>query len=381
MNRNAASLRPHPRDPVSVLLAGLLYMPTLWFVPHAVYLLTLPVFLVRPLQFRSRDLLLGVFVVLAYANMAVHGGKFGSYADLTSATIGLMFAAVLIGRILDDRAARWLIYLVALECLIVAFEFVQGEPTLFAGQASVNFEAAAGEKGLLYNLRPFGLSANSSIIAQKILLALLLLHTFEDRFPFRTASFGVLLSGLVLTFNRTSILTYLIFLALLVASRQERRWLVTVAGVTVAGAAVLFVEPLLEAIVRQFIRGAENVTLEVLLARRTEIWPRTWEFITRNPLLGNGSLSFRLDLGSRTAHAHNSFLQMLATHGVLGLLPIAYLFLSIRRRTVIFALPLLLYSQFQYGVFWNISLMDIVLYHFLGPSLRGPGEDVTDATP
>ena len=70
-------------------------------------------------------------------------------------------------------------------------------------------------------------------------------------------------------------------------------------------------------------------------------------------------------------HVHNSFLQVLCDHGLIALLLWAYFFAQINRRNWKYMVPLFLHSMFQYGMFWNISILDITMYHLFW-SMRLP---------
>ena len=60
-------------------------------------------------------------------------------------------------------------------------------------------------------------------------------------------------------------------------------------------------------------------------------------------------------------HAHNSYLEIYGTHGIISLFRIAHLFIWIGVNNYTFAVAPLVYSLTQTGLFWNISYMDIVV--------------------
>jgi O-antigen ligase len=65
-------------------------------------------------------------------------------------------------------------------------------------------------------------------------------------------------------------------------------------------------------------------------------------------------------------HAHNSFLQLLASNGII----ISFLFLGIlffiwTKKNLLLLIPILLYSCFQYGIFWGFSLLDVFFFSIL----------------
>jgi hypothetical protein len=65
-------------------------------------------------------------------------------------------------------------------------------------------------------------------------------------------------------------------------------------------------------------------------------------------------------------HAHNSFIELLATNGAL----LSGFFLMIlvvmwKKHNFILLLTILLYSLFQYGIFWGFSFLDVIFMSFL----------------
>ncbi len=105
---------------------------------------------------------------------------------------------------------------------------------------------------------------------------------------------------------------------------------------------------------------------------RTLIWANFLQFIEQNLWFGNGSdkLYFKeIDHENKKfklVHAHNSYLEFLATHGLIlsGFFGFILLYLW-RRKNSIFIVSILFFSIFQYGIFWGFSLLDLVFTSFL----------------
>jgi O-antigen ligase len=75
------------------------------------------------------------------------------------------------------------------------------------------------------------------------------------------------------------------------------------------------------------------------MAGRAELWRFVWEFIKQRPLLGYGFNSFEVTAGpfwtgqaQAGVAAHNNYLSMLFTDGILGTIPFALIFLIMLRR-------------------------------------------------
>jgi len=110
---------------------------------------------------------------------------------------------------------------------------------------------------------------------------------------------------------------------------------------------------------------------EAILSGRIEIWQKNREFIKHNFFWGNNSYKYYINYYGAKAHAHNSYLQILATHGVaIFFLYLLLVFRNIRKDNYIYVIPILIYSLSQYGIFWGFSLTDIVLFIFLFSKLN-----------
>ncbi|GAP67738.1 O-antigen ligase like membrane protein, partial [Bacteroidales bacterium 6E] len=115
-----------------------------------------------------------------------------------------------------------------------------------------------------------------------------------------------------------------------------------------------------EEILYQFTRGKEGVNM---FSGRFYIWNEFYNFIKQNLFWGNNSYKYFIDYFGKRAHAHSSFLQILATHGIF--ITILYLILIVKNLNKInfpFVLVMLIYSTSQYGIFWGFSMTDIVLF-------------------
>ncbi len=113
-------------------------------------------------------------------------------------------------------------------------------------------------------------------------------------------------------------------------------------------------------------------TQHINTSGRTLIWANFFQFIEEHPWFGNGSdkLYFReKDPATGTekwVHAHNSFLEIVATHGIL--LTVFFFLILVflwRKKNIVFLATLFFFSLFQYGIFWGISILDIIFMVFL----------------
>ncbi len=204
-----------------------------------------------------------------------------------------------------------------------------------------------------------GLSYNSSVVAMKILVALLIIKM-------KSVQLNKVLLGLLLillaaasitTFNRTLFIVE----AFLIAHVAYFFLLKSIPYKALLGTIVVGFLLIISVLVLLLI--GHNIPTIDILTGRDHIWLSFSKFITEHVIFGNGSI--KLWIGGY--HAHNSFLELIATN---GLVISCFYFLLILRNTtkenLVFVVAIILYSLTQYGMFWGISLIDILLIHFLG---------------
>jgi len=279
----------------------------------------------------------------------------------------LLPLTVFIATQFTKKDARVLSFLVAFEVGVAILEYFAGVSTFLPGLK--NYEVFSDSE-LMYFHRPLGLSVNSSILAVKCLLALLLIdffnryHTLIDK-----VLWLVLLVGVYLTFGRTVFLSLLVFFGFKILYWYRSRksavtWFYAIAGaIIVLVFAVDFLIENQEVIVNQLTRNTQKVDL----SGREKVWPFYIEFIKENVWFGNGSYKIWFGL----YHAHNSFLQIIATNGILiSSLYFGLILYYINHKNLIYILTILVYSIFQYAIFWGVSITDIVFLFFLLESKR-----------
>jgi O-antigen ligase len=374
---------------VAPAAAVALYAPTLYFVPDTARTLSLVVllFLGSRLRVRRVDVLLFAAVALAMLNVLASAADFDAEIHLSSLGVLLWPVVAVLARRLDSRIARWLLLLTMLESAAVIWEFVTGTQFISASHARVVQEAGLSiystpGSDLLYFRRPFGLSANSSLAAQKLLLGVVLLLVCSLHRVWRIAALLVLLAGIVLTFNRTVLIAVVVFGLSIALIRVTA--VPSVGRVLAIAAMVGAVVPVgafyYNAIRQQVTRGEETLSL----TGRGALYRVAWEHINDDPLRGTSSLTFRTSSHDRLpAHLtgsqlHNSYLMLLVQHGiVIAALVLGYIALQVNSRNWILLLPLAVYCLGQHGLFWAVSYFDIIFYYVL--SLGPGGRELLDA--
>lgn len=360
----------------------LTYLPTLAFIPHEAFALTLLFVLIRYhksiialfldfAQIKKAFLLLSAIAVLSIINFFI--GYFFFDGELGFPYPVLMLATYFIAMVISRKDLEVIFWLSVFEGFIVIAEFAAGTNSFLPEYARMG----TIDTDLLYFSRPMGLSYNSSIVAYKLLIAILIAeHLKKDRLIYRLAQI-ILFAGIVLTFSRTIIVVLMIYFAMSYGRRyigvisellqfkiklKSFLFLFVFTGLLSVG--VFFVVVNFSTLSNQFTRGRGNIEF----SGRELIWPQFIETIRENPLSGNHSIKFYADYHGipKAAHAHNSFLQILADQGVfIFALYMLFVLLNVNRRNLFIVVAFVIYSLTQYGVFWGISLIDIVFMAFL----------------
>gem|GEM_PF-5367491 len=357
-----------------VAIGVLMFVSTLYFASNAVLLgvLILLVFRSGTLKPSADVLLIFVFSLFALVNIFFHLDKFYFSQHASSFAVVLIPIVAILAPRLRVTSLKIFVILTCCEVVVGIYEIYIGQIALTTAQADLTELRMNAESMLLYNMRVLGLSNNSSVLAEKIFLSFLLLSAAPCMFKSRLVPLFFLVVGLVITFNRTAIIAsfFLIFLVVVVRKGNLKRLPMILAMGLILG--VLFFISF-EIIKDQFTRGTGGLTGSEL--SRFYYWQQGVILLLENPLMGNGSLTFRIiDPATGTLqHAHNSFLSFTATHGVLTSLPFfLYVLLNIRKENWKFIISVFVFSIFQYFIFWNISVSDLILFWLLGSQYFKP---------
>lgn len=390
---------------IAFLIALLLYIPTTAFAESYVYVLFIPVavFLYRKelveawFSFREKPFgwkyLKSVWlVILILTGITVNSLVSGiSISDLIQGPLILMPLTFLAAYVIADvRIVRYILIFTGIEVFLGAIQYFMGVNSFFEWlpkyYAFINYDS-------FYHTRVFGLSENSSYLSQKVILGIILLYFSGIRFKFweNIGYYLICFIGIILTFGRTTIIvfafTILLYLIAYLINKLFKKVIFpcnmsgSVLGIT--GIVIVFVSSTFSFWKFQFTRldmiprmledgmGADMLNRLGLggleMAGRKELWAKSLEFIADNPWLGNGSQRFFVN----GMHAHNSFIEYAATNGlILFALMLLFIALNVKIKTLLFTATILLYSMGQYGIFWDISFLDIVFIMILFFSAR-----------
>lgn len=365
-------------------MIGLLtYLPTLAHIPHVSYVVIIFYLLFKygkNLNFGklSNFLIILLIITLSIANNLAHTNLVEKPTDYIPFLL-LMIITLLASNHFTKKDSKILIYLITFESLVVILEASLGVSTIFTSLPNYR---EVGQSSLLYQNRPLGLSLNSSAIALKIFVAFLLItyHKFHGKLI--TFSVIVLSIACVLTFNRTVIITLILFYALYytfyIKELKFKKPYIAILGISlvlISLVLIFYSNEISETILAQFSRNKGKIEL----SGRDKIWKLFTDFIQQNFQIGNGSFKYKVfpNNTDHSAHGHNSFLQVLATHGFyIFLLYIALIIKNLNKNNFIFVFGFILFSMAQYGVFWGISLMDIVFFKILFDTNLNPKQQI-----
>lgn len=380
--------------------ALLLFLPTIHWFGVELYILFIPAFI---WEFKNRKInvtkesfvslskrrklavYLGLLaLLLTFLNALFHGKGLLVLAKSHFVFFPLVCIAAYL--CMNKKVMRYLLWIIVFEVLIGLTEYVYGANSFITSlELYYSFDSYTS----LYHTRIFGLSSNSSYLAQKCFVGLLLLQ----RYPFtcpnkyrRIFVFVILALGLVFTFGRTTLLIYFAFLFyyvleyILYLTKKRTIFLpitheMGIIGMTLTSVGLVFFMfwknqfsrfGMVAKEVSTSTTGGELIEdmgiEKVDMAGRQEIWAGFADFIQQNPWWGNGSEKLYMFEN----HAHNAYLEFAATHGLIiffiAMLAIA---LSITRRNIVFVAGVLIYSFAQYGIFWSISFLDILFFGML----------------
>ena len=361
------------------MISLLAYLPSTFLVPQWGYALFIVALVFRSRQqiqsefkslffsnqkwrFTVSFYLLMTFLALSLVNNIWNASQISSVKDALPYAF-LMVVTIYLSRFLNKRDLMMLCLFFGLEILVGVVEFIQGVNSIFTFHP--NYESGLNDS-LLYFRRVYGLSHNSSALAEKSFLGLgIILTTSSWKKWFGKLLIPLFLVGLIITFARTAMVAtgvMLLVWAWVVFSERYKSagsWLALVSVVVIASFCLVFASiEFADVIVNQFTRSTGGVEL----TGRGKIWSDFWTFIKSKPLWGNGS--FKLWL--KDYHAHSSYLETLASHGLIVSFPF-FLFVlrNINFSNVVIVAGVLVYGIAQYAFFWGISLFDLVFFAML----------------
>lgn len=344
------------------MIGFMLFLPSLWFAPHFFYLMPLLyLFFKNKIVFSKKDmnfLLLTGWIALALCSMLI-GIFLGRHqADLSGLLpwFTLMFVSFIYAKNLAEKDILILLLLITIEGLVVALEFFYGVPTLFFAE-TFKYE----DTELLYFRRPYGFGTNSSAAAMDLFIGILLLEYSKINKIKYQIILIVLLMGIIFTFNRTIIVSIIIFYIIKFFLSNHSFMHKVFISLLFLSILILIFYQYLDNIIMQFSRDSGHIEL----TGREYVWKYYLDFIQNHLLFGNFMEKVWYLFEGRIFHAHNSFLQLFATVGLpLGILYFIMITRRLTRQNFSFVIAIGMSGMAQYSFGWGISLIDIFLFYF-----------------
>ena len=366
---------------MSLLIASIIYSSTVFgFTNHLLMLLVVPLFIKRREVFKYERhefqfLVLISFVALLSVVNNVIGFVFSGSISFPFFVFTIF--SFICYKLIDRKVLCYILLFVCVELALAIVQYVFGVSSFsMIGQSYNEFTSDA-----LYYRKSAGLSSSSSVLAYKILIAFIVSDYLIDdgNGKRKIVLYAILVAGLYVTFNRTVIFSVLVFLAIAYSGfvlsfiKTRRGLFVMLPAVMLV---MLFLVPLLyDFLALQFARG--DASKGVDLSGRAFVWKDYIDFIIANPVLGNFSGKYISEIsvpgyGLHQFHAHNSFLMLFSSQGILiGFMFLIVVLSKLNRFNFKYMMPLFVYSFAQYGMFWGLSFFDIFAFYFLMSSRAG----------
>ncbi|MFZ2406672.1 MAG: O-antigen ligase family protein [Methylobacter sp.] len=248
-----------------------------------------------------------------------------------------------------------ILYLIVFEGVIILLEFSSGVRSFFV---DVQFDQYA-ESDLLYFSRPYGIGTNSSAAASHLFMGILLIEYLNiKKIPY-LVMIVIMMCAMVFTFNRTFLLATIVFYAIKFFNSRLSIFKKSIFIFTFCIIVSSIICTYYNDILHQFTRGHNTIDL----SGREEIWEFYLKFVKDNIIFGNFMYK---DFTGIVQHAHNSYLHVFASGGIVLLFMYLLMILTnINRSNAIYVIPICISGFSQYSIFWGIGFLDIILIYFL----------------
>lgn len=352
------------------MLGFLIYLPTIEIIPHLMFVLAFVYIFFKEKELISSSIILSeinyynillvlLIILFSLLNRVFSPLNINNLSDAFPYQFLLIFT-LLIAFNISKFDIKILLIFIFIESLFVIYEFYIGDMSVFGSNL-----IDANETYLL-QMRPYGLSRNSSNVASKLFLFFILSKHYFRKDKLVKYMTPVVVIALLLTFNRTAMICTLFFYLLYICtqfftkkiSKFEIFTFISLIFIT-----IYFTIQYFDIIEMQLTGGQGKFRTFTI---RENIWSEYYQYIKENILLGNNSYKYLIKYKGLIFHAHNSFIQTLATNGIIiFLLYLILIIININKKNLIYILPILLFAIPQYTIFWGISLEDITFFSLL----------------
>lgn len=299
-----------------------------------------------------------IIIILSFLNEIIHlffVGAPSSFIELIPYSLFILLT-MWAARIVDEKVLRWMLWFTLIDIGSAIVQRIIGVNT-FLPESMSDVAEMGGD--LLYDLKVNGLNTNPSGLGYKAFLALLIYERFPQcRFCGKYLWYFICLLGIILAFNRTMLIASVAYFGIKLLKSKNRVLIIPL--VVLLLFYVLSDPDTAEFIVTQITRGGGSLSEGNAMSGREEVYAHYIQFCKDHFFLGNGSFKYYLGEG---LHAHNSFLQTMATNGiVITTLYIIMLLSTIRKQNYIYIIPFLVSAMTQSFILWGASYNDFIMY-------------------
>ncbi len=389
----------------NIILALLIYLPSCAYFSLNIYIILMlfSVYLNYQyllefgkglIKFQISDRNFGLLLLFSFFSLLLRLfdiPNWESFRDVYS--FGYLFPLTyLVAKTIKGREVilDYLIWFVLVEAVVAFIEYLFGVSTFFTGLFGYRtFESY----DLLYYTRTFGLSSNSSILALKFILGIILIAVRNYKGYKKIIFETVLILVSLISFGRIALICIVFYYLL----KLIDEWLIskTRAKLNLIPPLVLILifsvnpswttkqftrnnTPVVEGRVALQTGGSSspgnkspeeiiNITEEIgidhlEMSGRNEIWNAFFNFWLDNVHFGNKGKKYLIG----NYHAHNSFLEILSSYGIYLLVYLLLIFImNLRWNNYVFIGSILFVAMGQYIILWGISIFDIIFYYIL----------------
>ena len=349
------------------MLAFLIWLPTLYFLPQ--YLYFLPILFVlffrkgliferlKIKKYKQAFYIIYLITFFSIINYLFGINSVNSYKNIIPPVLYLGTFLIVLG--LRKKDLKLIFLFLIIEVFFIYIELFLKINTIYFWQKDFKHFIHISS---WYSFRPHGLSSGSSTMGYKLLVLLLLF----DFLNLNTKIYKVLklltIGALFIVFSRTPIIAYLIYVLLKNIKRFNIKIFILL--ILVSLFFLFFIELYGKMIYHLLTAGSASASYRFIL------WKEQFDFICNHIIFGNHSFKLLVPLDvygpNVLEHAHNSFIEILSTYGIIIFLLYNLLIITfINKYNFLYIIAFIILSLYQYAIFWQISFVDIVFLFIL----------------
>lgn len=394
---------------ITLFLSLLLFLLTCAYVPNWFYLILIGTSIYFNIEFiksvlfgfykfKIIDLTFTLLLVFAFLMMILRIFDINSWNGLKDFySYAYLFPFTYLGartlKIYEKGVLKWLIIFIAFESLVAILQYFLGVSSFFT---NLKLYREFTSYDMLYYTRVFGFSSNSSMLSLKLFIGLILLNTKVVNKSWTLVFEFLFLALSILAFGRIILIVIPIYYLIKICINLIKYKRIKTEILLPFLAFILFFSVNPSWTNKQFTRNNMSVSKikevedvnhdgkitdknennfnnseltdivgisDINMSGRNKIWNHYFNNIESNIFFGNYGKKYLIN---DKTHAHNSYLQILSSFGIIfTIFLLAVFILRINYENFYIVIPIFLVSLGQYFVFWGISFFDVIFYYFL----------------